>query len=461
MGWPIGRNLGVEGDLAARFGVGRGVIRQAAMLVARSGLAESRRGRDGGLIVTAPSREAASSALHAYLGLRSADIGDILDAQHQFEDLAIRLATRQQAAQDTAAMIALREMLIDERGRGKGGRRSVTAALARSAHNPYLDLINNSLCDISWPLLTGDVAWDDRRRDQYSTLSLTLVEAVIGVDVSAALAANGAIHALFRAAIADVDRRLTFPDQSESSGGIHGVSAAKLGDVVAQDIRQRIKSGELELGDRIGSVVDIGNHYGIGRGAVRDAIRLLERAGLARAVRGKYGGLFVDQPKAETILRTAVLYLRSSGVRGRALMEVGEALDCFAAGKAALRQSTGRTFVADHAASRALPLRERSLNNYRLIGELANSPVVSLLIALQAGLVEIFPASNEEDELLRRGATDPTEGLFNAIMQGDAMLARNWMQRVRRQYRFRLPPLSTLSAPRHLGLLEVEDSAHD
>src|SRR5690606_13676171 len=100
-------NLGIEADLAERYGVGRDVLRQAVTLVVRGGLAEVRRGREGGLIVAAPTEAAASAALRSYLDLSPINLGDVLAARRQFEDLALQLAIRRQTEEQVADYLRL------------------------------------------------------------------------------------------------------------------------------------------------------------------------------------------------------------------------------------------------------------------------------------------------------------------------------------------------------------------
>ncbi|GAB2483097.1 GntR family transcriptional regulator [Jatrophihabitans fulvus] len=56
-GWPIGAPLGTERDLAQRYAVGRDAAREAVCLLESDGVVAGRRGRGGGLVVTAPTAQ--------------------------------------------------------------------------------------------------------------------------------------------------------------------------------------------------------------------------------------------------------------------------------------------------------------------------------------------------------------------------------------------------------------------
>lgn len=53
-GWPVGRSYGSENALAGRFGFGRVVVREAARILEARGVVRMRRGKRGGLELSAP-----------------------------------------------------------------------------------------------------------------------------------------------------------------------------------------------------------------------------------------------------------------------------------------------------------------------------------------------------------------------------------------------------------------------
>lgn len=71
-GWPLGRLYGREAELAHRYGVGRGIIRETARILEARGTARVLRGRYGGLQLTAPSAERIGDVLHGYACLTGA-----------------------------------------------------------------------------------------------------------------------------------------------------------------------------------------------------------------------------------------------------------------------------------------------------------------------------------------------------------------------------------------------------
>jgi len=67
----------------------------------------------------------------------------------------------------------------------------------------------------------------------------------------------------------------------------------KASDIVVAAIRHKILVNRLAVGTRLPTEAELMEEHGVGRVAVREALRLLERDGLVDVRRGSHGGLFV------------------------------------------------------------------------------------------------------------------------------------------------------------------------
>jgi DNA-binding FadR family transcriptional regulator len=74
-------------------------------------------------------------------------------------------------------------------------------------------------------------------------------------------------------------------------------------DRVANDIRLRITTGDLNPGDQLPVESDLVDIYQVSRGTLREALRLLASEGLLETIRGRTGGTFVTQILPEDISR--------------------------------------------------------------------------------------------------------------------------------------------------------------
>jgi DNA-binding FadR family transcriptional regulator len=64
-------------------------------------------------------------------------------------------------------------------------------------------------------------------------------------------------------------------------------------DIIASQLRERLKTGELRPGDRLPAERELGEHFQVSRNTLREAVRMLEVTGLVEVRRGVAGGVFV------------------------------------------------------------------------------------------------------------------------------------------------------------------------
>lgn len=87
----------------------------------------------------------------------------------------------------------------------------------------------------------------------------------------------------------------------------------KASDAVVQGLRSWIISRELPVGHRLPGEIELAERYGVGRAAVREALRLLERDGLVEVRRGVNGGIFVRHPEIGQVGEVVSLLFATQG----------------------------------------------------------------------------------------------------------------------------------------------------
>jgi DNA-binding FadR family transcriptional regulator len=101
------------------------------------------------------------------------------------------------------------------------------------------------------------------------------------------------------------------------------IGSTRIAALVADEMRERILSGELRDGEHLPKEEDLRAEFGIGRPAMREAMRILETEGLVTVLRGNRGGALVRAPRSENLAYTLGLLLAARKIRAR---DVGEAL---------------------------------------------------------------------------------------------------------------------------------------
>jgi GntR family transcriptional repressor for pyruvate dehydrogenase complex len=84
--------------------------------------------------------------------------------------------------------------------------------------------------------------------------------------------------------------------------GLFGrVSVGRVSEVIADQIRQLIRQGQLKPGDRLPNERELCESFGVSRITVREGLRILETAGLVEIRVGSRGGAFVTVPTGNQV----------------------------------------------------------------------------------------------------------------------------------------------------------------
>jgi len=112
----------------------------------------------------------------------------------------------------------------------------------------------------------------------------------------------------------------------------------KTAEVVARAIVRQIQQQRLTRGTRLPAETDMIREYRVGRGTLREALRILEVNGFISVKPGPGGGPIVEGLQDDSFGRTATLFFQMGGMTYRELVEARLILEPVAARLAAERQ---------------------------------------------------------------------------------------------------------------------------
>ncbi len=207
-------------------------------------------------------------------------------------------------------------------------------------------------------------------------------------------------------------------------------------EVVAQ-VRDMLFSGALKTGDRLPGERDLSVQLGIGRPALREALRALEATGLIILRKGKTGGAFISNGKTRVIAENMSDLLRLSTISVDQLFEVRLWIQPEIA-RVACRRATAdeierlRQNVHEgellHAKGLNVKRIEVNVEFHNILAEATRNPVAQIVIrgltdALKALSREIgsYPIASLFDDRLR---------LVDALAQRDEDAAAAAMERI-------------------------------
>jgi DNA-binding FadR family transcriptional regulator len=467
-GWPVGLVLGSEEQLAARYGVGRAVIREAIRLAEHRQVARMRRGRGGGLVVVAPDASAVTESLSIYLEYAQVGIDDLLEARTVLEVFAAAAAA---GSLDEAHRLALREAARAEAGPAADGGAAgsdgaalprIHELIAETTGNAALSLFIQAIVSLSDQLTGGradagagaiagaGVAADGGGLGGGSLPGgdpgggrpaggngpdrpaghLGIVEAIAGGDALLARDLMREHMASRHAELAQAGRGAVL-GQDDPEGGAWPAAAAgprpyRPANAVATRIRREIVRRGWPAGESLGFEGDLLRKYGVGRAQFREAIRILEDHSVVRMQRGAAGGMVVAVPDGRAVVRTASLYLTYQGMNSGHIRDLREELEA-----ATTRMAIDRLDPAAEDRLRAVIEVERawpdedfpaiSHDLHAVIAELGGNQTLALLqsIVMQLNAERLYPA----DPARAAESAEATRHAHRAII--DAMIARD------------------------------------
>ncbi|MGY1743536.1 MULTISPECIES: FadR/GntR family transcriptional regulator [unclassified Blastococcus] len=213
---------------------------------------------------------------------------------------------------------------------------------------------------------------------------------------------------------------------------------AKVAEALAQEIVHEIVSRKLPPGTLLSSEAQMLEDYGVGRGSLREALRILEVHGLITMKPGRNGGPMVIEVGSKDFGRMSSLFFHIGGVTFRQLVEARLLLEPLMARQAAERRS--QELVGAVADPDATPVEDDAEyfdatgDFHKTIAAMSGNPVLNLM---SSSLEEIFRDQisgllSPKDQ--RRHVLEVHAGIAEAIARGDADAAEKLMREHMQEY---------------------------
>jgi GntR family transcriptional repressor for pyruvate dehydrogenase complex len=117
------------------------------------------------------------------------------------------------------------------------------------------------------------------------------------------------------------------------------MEAPKASDMLANELRERILSGEHPDGTQLPPERELVAQTRMSRTTVREALRILEAQGLIKIKAGRTGGAFIQQQGEESVARSLELRIRSRHIGLESIHETREAIEPACARLAAVNRT--------------------------------------------------------------------------------------------------------------------------
>lgn len=232
--------------------------------------------------------------------------------------------------------------------------------------------------------------------------------------------------------------RSVLPSSSPFPDPLGPIAVQRSSEVLANRLEAQILSGVWPPGSTLPAERELAASTGLGRGSVRQALRILEMRGLVQTRLGRYGGSIVTEPTDSLLAQHIGLFARGHSVSLQALVEARQALEPMVASLAArhrteddLRELKQIALRLDQAAERDVPAF--LVENVRWHAALARACHNDLLRAFAASIsdlmLEASRIENFASDSVRLLVTRAHRRILAAIEAQDADTARRRAER--------------------------------
>ncbi|MFL5588585.1 MAG: FadR/GntR family transcriptional regulator [Ktedonobacteraceae bacterium] len=206
-------------------------------------------------------------------------------------------------------------------------------------------------------------------------------------------------------------------------------------EIIEASIRREIYSGALVPGQKLPNEFELARQFNVGRSAVREALKVLELAGLLVVRRGYNGGTFVAPPDFEEVSEAITLTFQSGNMALDQLLEACQTIETRAAELAATSASKLEVSDLEELVQRIeqcvhLPARFLTaiVDFHLAITEMAHNAVFTL--ALQAMRNTLIQELNRliSDQSFRATIILELKDIWKAISDHDSFQAGQLMR---------------------------------
>lgn len=218
---------------------------------------------------------------------------------------------------------------------------------------------------------------------------------------------------------------------------IERMTVQKSYDLLADQLRDMILAGDIDVGDRLPSERELVEQTRLSRGSVREALRILEVEGLIRSRPGRYGGITVTQVENSSMARMLGQFVRSRRMPMRVIQETRETIEPALASYAAAHRTEAELAhlveLNDALADPTLDRRtfaEVNIRWHNFVAEVSrNDLLAALLYAMNSGVVAVTSEEVYDRADIREIVHRAHGRVIEAIAAKDGDAARRRMGR--------------------------------
>ena len=210
---------------------------------------------------------------------------------------------------------------------------------------------------------------------------------------------------------------------------LQGIKKQNIGDMVFEQLRSAIASGEWQCGDKLPSESELCNTLGVSRVSVRSALQKLSGLGLVESRRGE--GTFVCNSNGSQCMNSIIPIIALNGKDRKSMAEFRFIVETESAALAAMRATSEqiaqmRSATRKMAESSGHKAAEMDLAFHKLIAEATHNPIIiKVFEILNDYYLSLFVTNIS---VMGSKGSKQHQLLTDAIASHDSVLARDIMK---------------------------------
>ncbi|MBV9995761.1 MAG: FadR family transcriptional regulator [Caulobacteraceae bacterium] len=427
-GWPVGKVVATMAELTSRYGAGQATVAEASRQLERIGVAEVRRGVNGGLVVLRSPQDAVAWTVATYFELVDVSLAEQVETWTVIQGHSLILAAQRLREPDARRLRELAQELKDVSDGGEFYNKlsGLELAIVDAAQNRATSFLARVFEPYwyrrGWDKLFADLHGAEGERIARGMAEV--VEALVAGDAGLAASCHPHRNGFLGKVIEERSPSFAvLPPRPQED--------RKLGEATALAVRSDIVRRGLQPGDRLGQMSDLLLRFRVGVPAMREAIGLLELHHIASSKPGRGGGVVVGAPCSGYTAQTMAEFLLHTDIHPCEMFDIWRDLLVAAVDKAvrgpardigiALRNA----LQAEHAAA-GYQILQATNSYYRAIASVAPNRMLSLLVDACAEFLARYPWPVPRQQIVAFTAARH-EAIAEAMVVGDAPLARRRM----------------------------------
>jgi DNA-binding FadR family transcriptional regulator len=195
---------------------------------------------------------------------------------------------------------------------------------------------------------------------------------------------------------------------------------------VASQVRDRLRGGELKVGDRLPAERELSRQLNVSRSALREALRTLEIAGVIEMRKGKTGGAFISSGDQQVLSNTMADLLQLGNISLGHLTETRVWIEqivvrvaCARATAEDVKALEENLRLAQEYFERGLLIEKSDTNIefHNILARATKNPVLAMIMKTMTDVLRVFAR--------RLGAESTRQGFWSRARFLDALKARD------------------------------------